>query len=91
MGKSIVEFFSHAGDNYAVGNIKVGNGIGEVKSEGVKTEIKSDAVYDLNGRRVSEPAMTFWASPWSPPQWMKTNKHYAQGIYIINGEKMSAE
>lgn len=25
-----------------------------------------------------QPAMTFWASPWSPPQWMKTNKHYAQ-------------
>lgn len=25
MGKSIVVFFSHAGDNYAVGNIKVGN------------------------------------------------------------------
>ena len=24
------------------------------------------------------PDMTFWASPWSPPQWMKTNKHYAQ-------------
>ena len=25
MGKSIVIFFSHAGDNYAVGNIEVGN------------------------------------------------------------------
>ena len=24
-GKSIVVFFSHAGDNYAVGNIEVGN------------------------------------------------------------------
>jgi glucosylceramidase len=23
------------------------------------------------------PNMTFWASPWSPPQWLKTNKHYA--------------
>lgn len=23
------------------------------------------------------PDMTFWASPWSPPCWMKTNKNYA--------------
>jgi glucosylceramidase len=23
------------------------------------------------------PNMTFWTSPWSPPQWLKTNKHYA--------------
>lgn len=25
-----------------------------------------------------QPDIYFWASPWSPPQWMKTNKHYAQ-------------
>ena len=23
------------------------------------------------------PALKFWASPWSPPQWMKKNRHYA--------------
>lgn len=23
------------------------------------------------------PDMTFWASPWSPPSWMKVNHHYA--------------
>lgn len=23
------------------------------------------------------PQMTFWASPWSPPSWMKINHHYA--------------
>lgn len=23
------------------------------------------------------PTMTFWASPWSPPSWMKINHHYA--------------
>jgi glucosylceramidase len=23
------------------------------------------------------PSITFWASPWSPPTWMKVNKHYA--------------
>ena len=31
------------------------------------------------------PDMTFWASPWSPPQWMKTNKHYAQRKTATNG------
>ena len=31
------------------------------------------------------PDMTFWASPWSPPQWMKTNKHYAQSVSSSNG------
>ncbi|HEX7742253.1 MAG TPA: glycoside hydrolase family 30 protein [Sphingobium sp.] len=24
------------------------------------------------------PDLQLWASPWSPPTWMKTNKHYAQ-------------
>lgn len=24
------------------------------------------------------PDLKFWASPWSPPTWMKKNKHYAQ-------------
>ncbi len=31
------------------------------------------------------PRMMFWASPWSPPQWMKTNKHYAQRMTPTNG------
>ena len=24
-----------------------------------------------------QPALSVWASPWSPPTWMKTNRHYA--------------
>jgi glucosylceramidase len=24
-----------------------------------------------------QPALKVWASPWSPPTWMKTNRHYA--------------
>lgn len=31
------------------------------------------------------PNMTFWASPWSPPQWLKTNKHYANKSGGNNG------
>ena len=38
MGKAIVVFFSHAGDNYAVGNIEVGN-----------TKIVADYITELTG------------------------------------------
>ncbi len=38
MGKSIVIFFSHAGDNYSVGNVKVGN-----------TKIVADYISELTG------------------------------------------
>ena len=37
-GKALVVFFSHAGDNYAVGNIEVGN-----------TKIVADYITDLTG------------------------------------------
>ena len=37
-GKSLVVFFSHAGDNYAVGNIEVGN-----------TKIVADYITELTG------------------------------------------
>jgi glucosylceramidase len=26
------------------------------------------------------PALRLWASPWSPPTWMKKNKHYAEAM-----------
>jgi len=38
MGKSIIIFFSHAGDNYSVGNIEVGN-----------TKIVADYITELTG------------------------------------------
>lgn len=31
------------------------------------------------------PEMDFFVSPWSPPTWMKTNKHYAQRPTNTNG------
>lgn len=31
------------------------------------------------------PDLTFWCSPWSPPTWMKTNKHYANQSGYGNG------
>ena len=38
MSKSIVIFFSHAGENYSVGNIKVGN-----------TKIVADYISEITG------------------------------------------
>lgn len=31
------------------------------------------------------PDIDFFCSPWSPPTWMKTNKHYAQRVTSTNG------
>lgn len=31
------------------------------------------------------PNIEFWGSPWSPPTWMKTNKHYANRGSDTNG------
>ncbi|WCT13404.1 glycoside hydrolase family 30 protein [Mucilaginibacter jinjuensis] len=28
-----------------------------------------------------QPELKLWASPWSPPQWMKYNKHYAEAMF----------
>ena len=30
------------------------------------------------------PKLQLWASPWSPPQWMKYNHHYAEAAYPSN-------
>ncbi len=29
------------------------------------------------------PLLQIWASPWSPPQWMKKNKHYAEAASSV--------
>ena len=31
------------------------------------------------------PKLQVWASPWSPPIWMKTNKHYAAAMQVMPG------
>jgi glucosylceramidase len=30
------------------------------------------------------PELRIWASPWCPPSWMKTNKHYACRMDVVN-------
>ena len=31
----------------------------------------------IKSAQAFQPALKMWASPWSPPAWMKTNNHYA--------------
>lgn len=33
----------------------------------------------IKAAQAIRPDLKLWASPWSPPSWMKTGKHYAQG------------
>src|SRR5689334_13533961 len=34
----------------------------------------------IKAAKAQQPALRLWASPWSPPTWMKTNKHYAAAL-----------
>ncbi len=34
----------------------------------------------LKAAQAQQPALRLWASPWSPPTWMKRNKHYAMAM-----------
>lgn len=45
----------------------------------------TSVIPSIKAAQAENPNMTFWASPWSPPQWMKTNKHYAQRRTSTNG------
>ena len=46
---------------------------------------KQKVIPSIKDALKENPNMTFWASPWSPPQWMKTNKHYSQRKTDTNG------
>jgi glucosylceramidase len=34
----------------------------------------------IRAARTHQPALKLWASPWSPPTWMKKNRHYAMAM-----------
>lgn len=36
-----------------------------------------------------QPDLRLWASPWSPPTWMKTNKHYAAAMPVPGLQNVS--
>jgi glucosylceramidase len=38
----------------------------------------------IRSARKYVPGLNIWASPWCPPSWMKTNKHYACRMDVVN-------
>lgn len=39
----------------------------------------------IRSAQAEQPDLRLWASPWVPPQWMKTNGHYASALPWIDG------
>ena len=48
----------------------------EMKNFSIANDIKTLVPFIKNAKQYN-PALKIWASPWSPPSWMKWNKHYA--------------
>lgn len=48
----------------------------EMKSFSIANDLQTLIPFIKNARKYN-PGLTIWASPWSPPSWMKWNKHYA--------------
>jgi glucosylceramidase len=42
---------------------------------------KTNLIPYIKKAKKYNPNLTLWASPWSPPSWMKTNQHYAGKNY----------
>jgi len=42
----------------------------------IKNDLLTLVPFIKNAQKYN-PSLTLWASPWSPPRWMKYNKHYA--------------
>lgn len=45
----------------------------------ISNDLETLVPFIKNAQRY-QPALRLWASPWSPPTWMKTNKHYAAAL-----------
>ncbi len=56
----------------------------DMKYFSVKNDKTSLIPYIKSALKVN-PDLMLWASPWSPPTWMKTNNHYATKADKING------
>ncbi len=48
----------------------------EMKNFSIANDFETLIPFIKNAQRYS-PSLKLWASPWSPPSWMKHNKHYA--------------
>lgn len=48
----------------------------EMKNFSIANDLQTLVPFIKNARKYN-PGLKIWASPWSPPSWMKWNKHYA--------------
>ena len=48
----------------------------EMKNFSIANDMQTLVPFIKNARKYN-PGLKIWASPWSPPSWMKWNKHYA--------------
>ena len=48
----------------------------EMKNFSISNDLETLVPFIKNALTIN-PALKIWASPWSPPVWMKENKHYA--------------
>ncbi|RUT68003.1 beta-glycosidase [Flavobacterium cupreum] len=48
----------------------------EMKNFSIAQDLKTLVPFIKSAQKY-KPSLKIWASPWSPPTWMKTNKHYA--------------
>ncbi len=61
----------------------------EMKHFTIANDLKTLVPFIKNAQKYN-PSLKLWASPWSPPAWMKYNKHYAEampwkGFNVENG------
>jgi glucosylceramidase len=54
-----------------------------MKDFSIKNDLQTLVPFIKNAQKYN-PALQFWASPWSPPAWMKYNKHYAAKSVLGN-------
>jgi glucosylceramidase len=48
----------------------------EMKNFSIVNDLQTLVPFIKNAKQYN-PALKIWASPWSPPTWLKYNKHYA--------------
>ena len=48
----------------------------EMKNFNINRDVNNLIPFIKNAKKYN-PSLSIWASPWSPPSWMKYNKHYA--------------
>lgn len=62
----------------------------EMKNFTIANDLETLVPFIKNAQKYN-PSLKLWASPWSPPSWMKYNKHYASRSVLGNTDFTSEE